>query len=105
MKFGEDINIEDAQLHMIQEMAKEFKNAHNKKWVDREEIENRIISNTPVQLKYCKSIKTEWLKKFDKDQAGIVVEKDYWEADGIKYYVDGHNVVQDHNLERKKLLI
>ena len=25
MKFGEDINIEDAQLHMIQEMAKEFK--------------------------------------------------------------------------------
>ena len=34
-----------------------------------------------------------------------IIDKNTIEADGIKYYVDGHNVVQDHNLERKKLLI
>ena len=37
--------------------GKRVQNAHSKKWVDREEIENRIILNTPVQLKYCKSVK------------------------------------------------
>ena len=83
--------------------GKRVQNAHSKKWVDREEIENRIILNTPVQLKYCKSVKKEWLKKFDKDQAGVVVEKDYWEVDGIKYYVDGHSVVQDHTPREKEV--
>ena len=83
--------------------GKRVQNAHTKKWVDREEIENRIILNTPVQLKYCKSVKKEWLKKFDKDQAGVVVEKDYWEVDGIKYYVDGHNVIQKHSPREKEI--
>ena len=83
--------------------GKRVQNAYSKKWVDREEIENRILENTPIHLNHCKSIKTEWLKNFDKDQVGVVVEKDYWEVDGTKYYVDGHNVVQDHTPREKEV--
>lgn len=80
--------------------GRKFQNVHSKEWVDKEEIDKRISFSNGIQLSYCKSIKTEWLKRFDKDKAKVEY-RDYWEYKGEKLVVDGHKVKQDHEPEEK----
>ena len=76
--------------------GRKYQNVHSKDWVDKEEIEKRISFSNGVQLKKCKSIMLDWMKKYDRDDIGVELS-DYYEHDGKKYVVDGKNVVQDHS--------
>lgn len=49
-----------------------------------------------------KSVKTEWLKRYDKPK---VTEIDYWEHNGIKYLVDGKHVVLDYSKKEKETAV
>ena len=40
------------------------------------------------------SLKTEWLKNYNKPK---VVDAEYWEYNGTKYFVDGKNVILDYS--------
>lgn len=46
------------------------------------------------------SLKAEWLKNYKKPK---VVDAEYWEYNGIKYFVDGENVVLDYSKTEEKI--
>ena len=46
------------------------------------------------------SLKAEWLKNYKKPK---VVDAEYWEYNGTKYFVDGENVVLDYSKTEEKI--
>lgn len=46
------------------------------------------------------SLKAEWLKNYNKPK---VVDAEYWEYNGTKYFVDGENVVLDYSKTEEKI--
>ena len=76
--------------------GKLVQNVHTKSWENREEIQDRINFSEGTKLYFCKSIKTDWLKQFDRNQIRVI-EKNYFDYDGKRYVVDGKNVVLDHS--------
>lgn len=46
------------------------------------------------------SVKAEWLKNYNKPK---VVDAEYWEYNGTKYFVDGENVVLDYSKTEEKI--
>lgn len=47
-----------------------------------------------------KSVKAEWLKNYQKP---IVRDAEYWEHEGVKYFVDGKNVILDYSKREKEM--
>lgn len=46
------------------------------------------------------SLKAEWLKNYNKPK---VVDAEYWEYNGTKYFVDGKNVILDYSEKESKI--
>lgn len=59
----------------------------DKPFLHRDYAREKYFDNSPY-----KSVKREWLKDADLSRAKVI-NADYWEQDGIKYHVDGHNVI------------
>lgn len=57
------------------------------------------LENVNTDTPYV-SIKREWLKHAGK---GSVIDMEYWEHDGVKYYVDGKHVVLDYSPKEKEV--
>nr|DAX32405.1 MAG TPA: minor capsid protein [Caudoviricetes sp.] len=56
-------------------------------FLHRDYAREKYLDNSPY-----KSVKREWLKNADLSRAKVI-NADYWEQDGIKYHVDGRNVI------------
>lgn len=57
------------------------------------------IKEEEKKLPYT-SLKAEWLKNYKKPK---VVDAEYWEYNGTKYFVDGENVVLDYSKKEEKI--
>lgn len=58
-----------------------------------------IIANSNDNLPY-KSVKAEWLKNYKEPK---VSDAEYWEYEGIKYFVDGKKVILDYSIKEKEI--
>lgn len=77
----------------ISKDGKNRQNVHNKKTL------KNIINDNNQDLPYT-SIKKEWLKNYKKPK---VSDMNYFEHNGIKYYIDGKNILLDYSVREKEV--